>query len=80
MILSKDYCPQVLHDRELKMKAKRNKELSRHLYGKISMEEDGCITLTMEAVRWSETSVNIYQTTLWYIPEDSHLHAHRREN
>jgi hypothetical protein len=28
----------------------------------------------------SETSVNIYQTTRRYNPEDSHLHARRREN
>jgi hypothetical protein len=33
------------------------------------------ITLTTEAVTSSETSVNIYQTTWCYIPEDSHLHA-----
>jgi hypothetical protein len=28
----------------------------------------------------SETSVNFYQTTRRNIPEDSHLHTHRREN
>jgi hypothetical protein len=34
------------------------------------------------AVFWltSETSVNFYQTTRRYNPEDSHLHTHRREN
>jgi hypothetical protein len=34
----------------------------------------------MEAVRASETSVNIYLTTRQYIPEDSKLHTRRREN
>jgi hypothetical protein len=34
----------------------------------------------MEAERTSETLVYFYQTTRRYNPEDSHLHAHRREN
>jgi hypothetical protein len=34
----------------------------------------------LEAASTSETSVNSYQTTRRYIPEDSHLHTHRREN
>jgi hypothetical protein len=34
----------------------------------------------MEAVRTSETSVNIKLTTRRYILEDSKLHTHRREN
>jgi hypothetical protein len=34
----------------------------------------------MEAARISETLVNFYQTTRRYNPEDSYLHAHRREN
>jgi hypothetical protein len=38
------------------------------------------ISLMMEAVRTSETSVNIYLTTRQYIPEDSRLHTCRREN
>jgi hypothetical protein len=38
------------------------------------------IALMMEAVRTSETLVNIYLTTWQYIPEDSKLHTHRREN
>jgi hypothetical protein len=38
------------------------------------------IALMMEAVRTSETSVNIIVTTRRYIPEDSKLHAHRRDN
>jgi hypothetical protein len=33
-----------------------------------------------EAVRTSETSVNIYLTTRQYIPEDCELHTRRREN
>jgi hypothetical protein len=36
------------------------------------------IALMMEAVSTSETSVNFYQTTRRNIPEDSHLHTHRR--
>jgi hypothetical protein len=38
------------------------------------------IALTMEAASTSETSVNFYQTTWRYNPEDSHLHTRRREN
>jgi hypothetical protein len=34
----------------------------------------------MEAVQTSETSVNSYQSTRRYNPEDSHLHSHRRGN
>jgi hypothetical protein len=33
-----------------------------------------------EPVNTSETSINFYQTTWRNIPEDSHLHIHRREN
>jgi hypothetical protein len=36
--------------------------------------------LMLEAVSTSETSENFYQTTQRNIPEDSHLHACRREN
>jgi hypothetical protein len=38
------------------------------------------IALMMEAVRTSETSVNIYLTKRQYIPEDSKLCIRRREN
>jgi hypothetical protein len=38
------------------------------------------IALMMEAARASETSVNFYQTTRRYNPEDSHLCTHRRDN
>jgi hypothetical protein len=34
----------------------------------------------MEAVQTSKTSVNWYQSTLRYNPEDGHLHTHRRED
>jgi hypothetical protein len=34
----------------------------------------------IEAARTSETSVNFYQTSRRYNPEDSHLHTHCREN
>jgi hypothetical protein len=35
--------------------------------------------LMMEAASTSETSVDVYQTTWRYNPEDSHLHTRRRE-
>jgi ribosomal protein L18E len=38
------------------------------------------IALMMEAASISETSVNFYQITRRYKPEDSHLRTHRREN
>jgi hypothetical protein len=38
------------------------------------------IALILEAVSTPETSVNFYQTTRRYNPEDSHLYTHRREN
>jgi hypothetical protein len=38
------------------------------------------IALMMEAVNTSETSVSFYQATRRNIPEDSHLHTHRRKN
>jgi hypothetical protein len=38
------------------------------------------IALMMEAASTSESSVNVYQTTQRYNPEDSHLRTHRREN
>jgi hypothetical protein len=34
----------------------------------------------MEAVQTTVTSVNSYQSTRCYNPEDSHLHGHRSEN
>jgi hypothetical protein len=36
--------------------------------------------LMMETACTSETSVNVYQTTRRYNPEDRHLHTRRREN
>jgi hypothetical protein len=36
--------------------------------------------LMMEGISTSKMSVNFYQTTWRYIPEDSHLHTRRREN
>jgi hypothetical protein len=38
------------------------------------------ITLMMEAAHTYEMSVDIDLTTWQYIPEDSELHTHRREN
>jgi hypothetical protein len=38
------------------------------------------IALIMEAASTSETSINFYQTTRRYNPEDSRLHTLRREN
>jgi hypothetical protein len=34
----------------------------------------------MKAARTSETSVNVYQTTWYNNPEDSHLHTRRQGN
>jgi hypothetical protein len=36
------------------------------------------ITLMMEALSTSETSVDFYEATRCNIPEDSHFHTHRR--
>jgi hypothetical protein len=41
---------------------------------------DSIIRAMTEAVRTSETLVNIYLTTWQYIPEDSKLHTRSREN
>jgi hypothetical protein len=38
------------------------------------------LTLMMEAVRTSEISMKLYQTTQHNIPEDGHLHVHHCEN
>jgi hypothetical protein len=38
------------------------------------------IALMMKAASTSETSVNFYQTTRRYKPEDSRLRTHRPEN
>jgi hypothetical protein len=38
------------------------------------------IALIMDAASTSGTSVNFYQSTRHYNPEDSHLHTRRREN
>jgi hypothetical protein len=38
------------------------------------------IRVMMEAASTSETSVNFYQTTRRYNPEDSNLHTHCCEN
>jgi hypothetical protein len=53
-----------------------------HLISEGERKQSNCelIALMMEAARTSETSVNFYQTTRRYNPEDSHLHTNRREN
>jgi hypothetical protein len=38
------------------------------------------VALMMEAARTSEMSVNFYQTTRRYNPDDDHRRTHRREN
>jgi hypothetical protein len=38
------------------------------------------MVLTMEEVKTSETSVNLYEITRYNIPKDSRLHTRRREN
>jgi hypothetical protein len=43
----------------------------------------GCsaiVALMMEAARTSETSVNFYQTTRRYIPDDSHLKSNKLQH
>jgi hypothetical protein len=50
---------------------------------KIDRHFKGAKVLTasiMRAISTSEMSVNFYQTARRNIPEDSHLHTHRREN
>jgi Na+/H+ antiporter NhaA len=49
-------------------------------FGGILLTASSLIALMMEAVSTSETLVNLYQTTLHYNPEYSHLHTRRREN
>jgi hypothetical protein len=44
------------------------------------MKSPSLIALMMEAARTSEASVDIQLRTRQYIPEDSELHARRREN
>jgi hypothetical protein len=43
-------------------------------------EPDDCGKNMMKAASTPEMSVNFYQTTRRNIPEDSYLHARRREN
>jgi hypothetical protein len=50
------------------------------MFTDVSEVRTASITLVMEAVRTSKTSVNIYLTTRQHIPEDSKLHTLRREN
>jgi hypothetical protein len=38
------------------------------------------MALMLEAVRTTETSVNVCETTRRHTPEDCHLHTRRREN
>jgi hypothetical protein len=62
----------------MKMNAQNNDEdscffdsLIPHIKG--HLPKGWFIALLMETVSSSETSINIYQTTQCYIPEDSHL-------
>jgi hypothetical protein len=38
------------------------------------------VTLMMERVSTSETSIHFYETKRHYSPEGYHLHTHRREH
>jgi hypothetical protein len=56
-------------------------DVDRRFRGAYCLHDKGDeIALMMEAVRTSETSVNINLTTRRYIPEESKLHTRRREN
>jgi hypothetical protein len=50
-------------------------EIDRHFRGAYLLNHQGIVTLLMELVRTSETSVFFYQTTLRNIPEGSHLYS-----
>jgi hypothetical protein len=49
-------------------------------FGRYNAFAASVIRAMMVAASTSETSVNAYQTTRRYNPEDSHLHTRRREN
>jgi hypothetical protein len=53
-------------------------ETDRRFRGAYCLHHQGA--LVMEALSTSETSVDFYHTARRNIPEESHLHAHRREN
>jgi hypothetical protein len=46
----------------------------------LKQEENRFSDLKLKAVSTSETSVNVWQTTRLYNPEDSHRHFRCREN
>jgi hypothetical protein len=50
------------------------------MQNKVEVIAASIIRMMMEAARTSETSVNFYQTTRRYNPEDSNLRTRRREN
>jgi hypothetical protein len=55
-------------------------EVYRRFRGPFCLHHQGDIALTMEAARISVTTVNFYQTTWHYNPENSHLCTHHRKN
>jgi hypothetical protein len=58
-------------------------EVCQHLKGMCCLHHQGnesLIALMMEAAHTCESSVNCYQTTQCYNPEDSHLHFRCHEN
>jgi hypothetical protein len=57
-------------------------EVYRHFRGTCCLNHQGDDeeALMTETASTSEMSVNFYQTTRRYNPEDSHLHIPRREN
>jgi hypothetical protein len=46
----------------------------------MNMKIHPSIIRAIKAASTSETSVNFYQTTRRYNPEDNHIHTRRREN
>jgi hypothetical protein len=51
-----------------------------HHQGDECVSHGSLLTVVMEGVRTSETSLNVYQTTRLNIPENSHVHNRRRDN
>jgi hypothetical protein len=69
------YCLHI-HGRRNKFS---KKPASKQVESRILLAEFISLTLTMEAICSSETSIDTQRTTLRYIPEDDTLHNHSSE-